>query len=454
MMKIQTKVAYIALAMSAALLTGCGDTTVTINELPPIVGDDHGHDDGHGHGAASTAGRLVVSAIDSAFVQVLSLPEKTELDTFVVSATPSALYASGDYRYAAVVQRNEDLVQFIDGGLWQEDHVDHMDDFQAAPRLMPFQLAQVRPTHFSAADGQLAVFFDGNAATGAGAGVAVLTDADIGEDRSDYPQLSLTTHQHGLAQPRGELLISSIRDANSSTTLPDQVGLYHQHGDHFDLEEIFAVSCPNMHGSAQNHEFIAFGCSDGVLLIEQAGETFTASKLENTADFSGSMRIGTLAGHDAAEHFIGLAGTAVFAIDAEDGEMALLDWQPGAATAIWGYGFAEQGEKFVLLDNTGALTIFNYHGHEHEGSDEPAFEFAAKLALTEANLDDLPTGARFQLAISAADDKVYVTDPIARQLHTVDLHDAEVVNTKQLNFIPHRITWLGIAKPEHRHHAH
>jgi hypothetical protein len=29
------------------------------------------------------------------------------------------------------------------------------------------------------------------------------------------------------------------------------------------------------------------------------------------------MRIGSLAGHDAAKHFVGLAGTAVFAIDAE-----------------------------------------------------------------------------------------------------------------------------------------
>ncbi|WP_333607444.1 5-methyltetrahydrofolate--homocysteine methyltransferase [Arsukibacterium sp.] len=452
MMKLQTKIAYLAIAMSAAFLTGCGDTTVNINELPPIVGDDDDHDHDHDHDGVNAAGRLVLSAIDNAFIQVLELPAKTELNTFVVTATPSAVVASGDHRYAAIVQRNQDLVQFIDGGLWQEDHVEHMHDYQEAPRLMPFQLTQVRPTHFTSAEGQLAVFFDGNATTGAAAGVAVLTDADIGEDRSDYPQLTLTTHQHGAAQARGDYLISTLRDANSSTTLPDQVALYHQHGDHFDLEEVFAVNCPNLHGSAQNHDFIAFGCTDGVLLIEQSGETFTASKLENTTDFSGSMRIGTLAGHDAAEHFIGLAGSAVFAIHAEDAEMELLDWQPGEATAIWGYGFAEQGEKFVLLDNTGALTIFNYHGHAH--GDEEAFEFAAKLVMTEAELAAMPAGARFQLAISAADDKVYVTDPIAKQLITVDLHDAEVVNTKQLNFTPHRITWLGIANPSDDHHDH
>ncbi|KKO50264.1 5-methyltetrahydrofolate--homocysteine methyltransferase [Arsukibacterium sp. MJ3] len=451
---LQTKLSLAAILVSVSLLSGCGDSTTTIIEKDPIAVDGD-HDD-HVHDEVNTAGRLVISAIDSDFVQVLALPEKTELDTFLVTATPSAIYASGDHRFAAVVQRNEDVVQFIDGGLWQEDHVDHMDDFQAEPRLMPFQLSQVRPTHFSSAEGQLAVFFDGNAATGAAAGVAVLTDADIGEDRSDYPQLSLTTHQHGAAQPRGEFLLSSLRDANSSTTLPDKVGLYHQHSDHFDLEETFAVTCPNIHGSAQNHDFVAFGCTDGVLLIAQSGDTFTASKLENTADFSGSMRIGTLAGDHAAEHFVGIAGSAVFAIHAEDAEMELLDWQPGAASAIWGYGFAEQGEKFVLLDNTGALTIFNYHGHAHSdgATEKAAFEFSAKLPLTTANLANLPAGARFQLAISAADDKVYVTDPITKQLHTVDLHDAEVLSTKQLSFTPHRLTWLGIANPSADQHNH
>ncbi|WP_449360987.1 hypothetical protein [Alishewanella longhuensis] len=58
------------------------------------------------------------------------------------------------------------------------------------------------------------------------------------------PQLSYETHQHGAAQARGEFLISTIRDANSSTTLPDRVGLYEQHGDHYHLEQVFAWNLP------------------------------------------------------------------------------------------------------------------------------------------------------------------------------------------------------------------
>lgn len=449
-MKVNTSIKFLAVAVSMALVSACGDTKVNINEKDPIVIENPGHD--HDHDDVNKKGRLVLTALDSAYVQVLELPAKTELNSFLVTATPSALYASGDYRYAAVVQRTQDLVNFVDGGLWQEDHVDHMHDYQAEPRLMPFQLTGIRPTHFQQAPGQLAVFFDGNSVTGAPASVAVLSDADIGEDRADYPQLRYQTHQHGAAQARGSYLVSTIRDANSSTTLPDKVGLYEQHGDHYHLEQTFAETCPGLHGSAQNHDFIAFGCTDGVLLIEQKDNTFTASKLLNTEAFTGTMRIGTLDGYHSAEHFIGFAGTSVFAIHPEDGEMELLDWQAGSATTITGYGFAEQGEKFVLLDNTGTLTIFNYHGHAH--ANESAFKFASKLALNTSNNSTLPAGSRFELAISASDDKVYVTNPITRQLLTVDLHDGEVVAEKQLAYIPGKVVWLGIAEPADDHHHH
>ncbi len=447
-MNVKTSIKYLSLVVSVALLSACGDTSVNINEKEPIIIErpDHNHDE------VNAAGRLVVSAIDTPFVQVLELPAKTELDTFMVSATPAALYSSGDYRYAAVVQRNQDLVNFVDGGLWQEDHVDHLHDYQEAPRFMPFQLTGIRPTHFQQAPGQLAVFFDGNSATGAPAGVAVLTDAEIGEDRNDFPQLTLTTHQHGAAQARGEFLISTLRDANSSTTLPDQVALYKKHGDHFDELQVFAEKCPNLHGSAQNHDFIAFGCTDGVLLIEQKGAEFTATKLANTDDFTGTLRIGSLAGAQEPEHFIGLAGAHVFAIHPEDNNMAKLDWQSGEATAIWGSGFADSNKRFVLLDNTGHLTIFSYNAEPAAG--QSAFTFRSKVKVSEAVLSELPLGSRFQLAISASDDKVYVTDPIAKQLITIDVHDAEIKSRKQLNFTPHRITWLGIANPTDDHHDH
>ena len=61
------------------------------------------------------------------------------------------------------------------------------------------------------------------------------------------------------------------------------------------------------------------------------------------------MRIGTLVGAEHAEHFVGFAGASMFAIHAEDGEMDLVDWQSSEGASVIGYGFADHGEKFVLL---------------------------------------------------------------------------------------------------------
>lgn len=451
---LQTKLSLVALLIGASLLSACGDSTTNIVEKDPIAddGDDHDHD----HGDISAAGRLVISAKDSNLISVYELEDGSLLDTFAVADTPSALAASAGKRYALVVQRTTDRVEFVDGGLFQEDHVDHLHDYQQAPALSSFVLSDSRPTHITATDSQLAVFFDGDADSSTPAAVAVITEADITTDSNGYPVLNYSVNMHGAAQARGDYLISTIRDADSATTLPDKVAVYEQHGDHYHEELVFDQLCPGLHGSAQNEHVIAFGCTDGVLVINQQDESFTASKIANTDDFSGSMRIGTLVGAEHAEHLVGFAGASMFAIHAEDGEMALVDWQGTEGASLVGYGFADGGEKFVLLDNQGYLTILNYHGHEHEGTDttaaeEPAFEFAAKVQLTTADVSTMPEGSRFELAISNSDDKVYVTNPIEQTLLTVDIADAEVITSQQLNFMPHKLVWLGIAQPAEAH---
>lgn len=79
-MRYAAPIRAISLAISAALLAACGDTDVNINERDPVVIENPGHD--HDHDEVNAAGRLVVTALDSAYVQVLELPAKTELNSF------------------------------------------------------------------------------------------------------------------------------------------------------------------------------------------------------------------------------------------------------------------------------------------------------------------------------------------------------------------------------------
>ncbi|KKL01327.1 5-methyltetrahydrofolate--homocysteine methyltransferase [Rheinheimera mesophila] len=440
---LQSKLNLLALLASASLLAACGDSTTNIVEKDPIpVEDDHGHDHETG------AGRLVISDKDSTMLRVYNLEDGDLVGQFSSLSNASALYASASQRFTMVVQRDSDKVEFIDGGLYQEDHGDHLHPYEEDPRLMELQLSESRPTHVTTTDEQIAIFFDGNVATSSVAKVAVLNDEQINAGSTDYPVLTYSTHMHGAAQARGDLLVSTIRDATTASTLPDQVGVYHAHSDHFDLEQEFDSRCPGLHGSAQNKDYVSFGCTDGVMLLKQNGDTFTASKVANTADFSGTLRIGTLDGHEDAAHFIGFAGAQLFSVDPVAGRMDKVDWQAATGASIIGYGFADHGEKFVLLDSTGALTILNYKGASAIGA---AFELADKVQITSADLTAMPTGSQLQLAISAADDKVYVADPLSKTVSTVDLAEAKVTEKQELGFTPHKLVWVGIAATHDDH---
>lgn len=433
------KLSMVAIMISSLLLSACGgdDKAETSPE------DDN-------HETVSTVGRLAISTKEANQVSVFELSDYSLLETFSLTHTPSALAASPSLRFALAVQRSSDKVEFIDGGLYQEDHVDHLHDYQRAPALVSFTLADSRPTHITATNSQLAVFFDGDSATGVAASAAVLTDNIIETDDNTYPKLSYNTHMHGAAQARGEFLLSTQRNVNSESTLPTTVALYHQHEDHFDEQRVFAEPCPALHGSAQNADYVGFGCADGILLIKQTDATFSASKLDNSAELSGTMRIGTLVGNQDAAHFVGFAGSNMFAIAPHQNTMMRIDWQAGEGASLVGYGFADKGDKFVLLDNQGFLTIFNYHGHAATSA-QSAFELAVKLPVITGDISQLPIGSRFELAISASDDKVYITDPINNSLLTVDVEDGAVVNTKVLDFIPHKLVWLGVANSASAH---
>ncbi|MDX3774634.1 5-methyltetrahydrofolate--homocysteine methyltransferase [Chromatiaceae bacterium AAb-1] len=439
----QPKLSVLAsVLVSSMLLMACNDSSTTIVEKDPIVDDgDHDHD----HGTAS-AGRLVIADKDSTVVSVYELEDYSLLQQFTLTNTVSALYASPANRYALAVQRTDDQVEFIDGGQYLEAHGDHFHTINDAPSVASFAFNGSRPTHVTVTDTQLAIFFDGVSGTPASA--AVITEHDISANSSNYPQQVFTANMHGAAQARGEFMIATVYDTTAAAV--QQVALYHAHGDHFHEEEVFATVCPGLHGSSQNEHFISFGCNDGVLLIEQDGTTFTDSKIAYTS------RISTLKGHEDADHFIGYNSTSnsLFAIHPEDAEIEVVDWQPGTATKVVGSSFADHGEKFVIVDDLGYLTILNYHGHSHASAATEPFEVAAKLQLTTADVTAMPAGSNFELAVSAASDEVYILNPLDRSVLTVDLTAGEVVNKLELDFLPFKLVWLGIAGEEEHDHDH
>lgn len=435
----------LTLVLVSSLLGGCGGSDTTIVEREPVpIEDDHDHDHDHDEEEASL-GRLLISTKDQAKVSVVDINEKTVIHEVAVSEAPSAIYASPSNRYGFIVQRTADRVDVVDGGLWQEDHADHMHDYKQAPKQMAFSTNKTRPTHFTGTDKQTAIFFDGNGETASPASVGVFTEADIANNTAGTI-LEYTTHMHGAAQARGDYLLSTLRDATTTSTLPDRVAVYHAHNGYFSDETILDKNCPGLHGSAQNKNHISFGCTDGVLVITQSGTTFTANKIANPASFTGTTRIGTVLGDDSVNEFVGIAAGQFFAINTSANSITPINWiDASAATAPTAnsYGFADDGELFVILDNQGGITILN--------SDD--WSVKARVKAITSNLGALPTGSKFELSLTPGH-MAYVSDPIANQIKQIDLDKAVVSDTIQLGFIPNKFTWLGIAEPATGEHAH
>ena len=412
----------LALALGAALLTaGCGGSS---------------SDNRHNHTPIDSTGRLAITEVNADTLRIMELSNTQVIGNFSMPHTPSALHASPDGRYAIVVQRTDDLVSFVDGGLWTEDHGDHMHDYQESPQHLNFTLTSHRPTHFQSYGHRAALFFDGSA-TGGSARVQVLSDGGIGNSQV-VATLDRNNDMHGAAQVVGELLFATYRDpAIIDTTLPAAVERHRQAGNGYTFEHRYTEPCERLHGSASNATYTAFGCVDGVLVIDRSTDGYPASKMLNPGTVPEGARVGTLAGHPAVASFVGIAGSSLFDINPATDRFELIEWKEDGIRRA--HGFDAHGENFLVLDNDGVLHLL-----------DPSDNFATRASVTV--LPNPPSEAPWPvITVAKGSDRVYISDRMGNAIVEVDLDDAEVVRRIELAFSPAGVAWLGF-EPHHNHH--
>ncbi|TMS88088.1 5-methyltetrahydrofolate--homocysteine methyltransferase, partial [Pseudoalteromonas sp. S201] len=78
-------------------------------------------------------GRLAVLAGDSNEASFYDLDDNALLETFTLTNDSNTLSSSPDFRYAVIASRAQDYLGFIDGGLWREDHGEHLHDYEQSP---------------------------------------------------------------------------------------------------------------------------------------------------------------------------------------------------------------------------------------------------------------------------------------------------------------------------------
>ena len=441
-------------------LVGCGGSSNNNN--------DECHDESCF--GVSDAGRLMVTDADNAAVSVVSLANGSVMETFSLTNTATALYASPGYRYGLALQRSDNgLVEIIDGGQYEEDHGDHMHPYEINPSKLNVTIAGAKPTHYEVHDGRGAIFFDG--AEGVVSKVVEFGDAQLAAGTAN--SFELASAHHGTAEPLGEHILVSNK-GDSATSLPEKVDLFHFHdGDGFELDQTFETTCPGLHGSFTTEEGSVFGCTDGVLVVKEGdNHAFTATKIANIAEV-GESRIGSFSGFAESHLVAGWAGDNLFAIDLESMSMELVDWNGDSTAEKNNAHMAATGEFLLVLDTTGTLHILSgaeEHEHEEEVAEsvveaaaaeteqqEHAFEALATVKVLNDMPADVighsgqPTQPRVSIATSPSSDFAYVINATDNEVVVVHLEDAEVERRIGLSFTPAHAAWVGIASSEHDH---
>ena len=115
-------------------------------------------------------------------------------------------------------------------------------------------------------------------------------------------------------------------------------------------------------------------------------------------------------------------------------ELKPAGWDTGRVRRA--HGFDRSGTRFYILDDLGALTVFQRQGG--------AWVNAARIA---GAVPAMPAAAPFPaFTANGARDEVYLTDPVARQLVVVNSTTQAVAARRDLGHVPAYAIWLGIKR--------
>jgi DNA-binding beta-propeller fold protein YncE len=261
--------------------------------------------------------------------------------------------------------------------------------------------------------------------------------------------LATARPHHGVAVPLDDVVLIStpnMEDMNSS--LPIGVDVMHMDGE---ILQSFP-ECPGLHGEASySHDGVAFGCSDGVLVIERDGETFVSRKIANPTA-NPDLRTGTIYYTDGAPYLLGNYGrNAIVRIDPAAGTSEIVI---DAGQRIWRFQYhGEDASKVVALTIDGNLHVIDIASGEIEGTVQVVDPFAAPAQGRAAARPTFVTSGHM----------AYVSEPLPGDIRAVDLETLEIAEgrifvggkpSSMAAFGMAAVSEMGGHEHEHDNHDH
>lgn len=133
----------LSVIVSVFLFVGCGDVEINIVELDfiEVLEDDYDYDYDGDYGLdyeIESEGRLVVVDVVLNMFIVFDLDDNLVFDMFFVIFDGSSVSVFVDYCFVVINSWVNGLIEFFDGGLWWEDYVEYLYDYEEVLSLFGF----------------------------------------------------------------------------------------------------------------------------------------------------------------------------------------------------------------------------------------------------------------------------------------------------------------------------
>ncbi|SMF49986.1 cytochrome D1 domain-containing protein [Pseudobacteriovorax antillogorgiicola] len=296
------------------------------------------------------ASRILVADGLEPILKVVDLGEGKVLQSIPTSGT-SRVYTGETGRFAYAIQMTENKVNIVDGGLWFENGVQVQDN----PRLMETSLEGPLPIHFVAKAGYAAIFFDEG-------GIAQFIPESLEDGLGNDPiTIDSGAPHHGVALAFGDHFLVSkplIEEAQEGG-LPVGIQVFNQTGNR--VGQNFE-DCPALHGEAATDKVVAFGCGDGVLMIEEADEGLKSYKVApSELGPEDKGRVGTLVAHNKAPYIVGNFGKNRYVeIDPSTKAMTIREMSMDYSR----FKFSSDGRYLIFLGRDGTLGVLDVETRE------------------------------------------------------------------------------------------
>ncbi|MCP5518779.1 MAG: TIGR03769 domain-containing protein [Verrucomicrobiales bacterium] len=390
------------------------------------------HDDGHA--TEGFLGRLLVADAEEAHLSVIDLETgAVHQDEFELTARASSLRASPSGRFGFTVETDGDLVQIFDGGIYVEDHGDHLHAYEKPLSKLALSLAGAGPVHIVSRGEWIAVHHDGVGKVSLVHEPQLAALGDAYEPRELFAGL-----QHGAAVPLdGDRFAVTMANpdypATSGNPLPIGAAVHDLEGNIIHA----APGCQLLHGEAGNGHTAAFGCADGVLVIEAHDDHFHDALVPNPETLAAPLRIGELRGHDAHAHYFGHATAegasgGLFLISPEAGTMTPVptagDSRPVA------FEFTPDGHELLVVLASGDLLELD----AVSGSVVRTLPGVITPVTNHAN------HGQHHPAVTAGMGMAYVSDPAGERIVEIDLAAFAIERTFHVHGLPAKLALLGV----------